>query len=100
SDELLDEMYYQGDDVMYGKREMDVSKLEFEYSWADMKAAANDKGNSPRSTFIKKDKIPIYPDTMVWIRDFSYSYNEPMTRNYFWHPAYDDYPVVGVSWRM
>lgn len=35
---------------------------------------------------------------MVWIRDFSYSYNEPMTRTYFTHPAYDDYPVVGVTW--
>ena len=23
-----------------------------------------------------------------------------MTRNYFWHPAYDDYPVVGVNWKM
>ena len=33
-------------------------------------------------------------------RDFAYSYNEPMARNYFWHPAYDDYPVVGVDWHM
>jgi sulfatase modifying factor 1 len=45
-----------------------------------------------------KKKISIYPDEMVWIRDFSYSYNEPMTRSYFTHPAYDDYPVVGVTW--
>ena len=22
-----------------------------------------------------------------------------MTRNYFWHPAFDDYPVVGVDWK-
>ena len=44
--------------------------------------------------------MKIYPDTMVWIRDFAYSYNEPYTRNYFWHPAFDDYPVVGVNWKM
>ena len=37
---------------------------------------------------------------MVWVRDFAYSYNEPMARNYFWHPAFDDYPVVGVDWHM
>ena len=37
---------------------------------------------------------------MCWIRDFAYSYNEPMTRNYFSHPAFDDYPVVGVSWHQ
>ena len=40
----------------------------------------------------------IYPDTLVWVRDFAYSYNEPMVENYFWHPAFDDYPVVGVNW--
>jgi len=37
------------------------------------------------------------PDTLVWIHDFKYSYNDPMTRMYFWLSKYDDYPVVGVS---
>jgi len=23
-----------------------------------------------------------------------------MTRNYFWHPAFDDYPVVGLDWKQ
>lgn len=36
------------------------------------------------------------PDTLVW-RD-ELSYNEPFVETYFRHPAYDDYPVVGVSW--
>ena len=44
--------------------------------------------------------IPVYPDTTAWIKDFSYSYNEPMHNDYFWHDAYTDYPVVGVSWEM
>jgi len=33
---------------------------------------------------------------MVWRN--SMSYNEPMVEIYFRHPAYRDYPVVGVSW--
>ena len=37
---------------------------------------------------------------MVWIRDFSYSYNEPMTKRYFSHPATGNYPVVGVNWNQ
>ncbi len=45
-----------------------------------------------------KYKSLIYPDTMAWVRDFSYTYNEPIVENYFWHPAFDDYPVVGVNW--
>lgn len=36
------------------------------------------------------------PDTLVW-RD-PLAYNEPFVENYLRHPAFDDYPVVGVSW--
>ena len=36
------------------------------------------------------------PDTLVWRNTMSY--NEPMVEIYFRHPAYGDYPVVGVSW--
>ena len=42
--------------------------------------------------------MEIYPDTTVWIKDFEYSYNDPMHNDYLWHDAYSDYPVVGVSW--
>jgi gliding motility-associated lipoprotein GldJ len=36
------------------------------------------------------------PDTLVW-RD-RLAYNEPLVEYYFRHPAYRNYPVVGVSW--
>jgi gliding motility-associated lipoprotein GldJ len=36
------------------------------------------------------------PDTLVW-RD-RLGYNETMTLNYLRHPAYAEYPVVGVNW--
>ena len=51
-----------------------------------------------RSDLISTKHINIYPDTMVWMRDFSYSYNEPMMHNYFSHPGFGEFPVVGVSW--
>ena len=43
------------------------------------------------------DKV-IYPDTLCWKHDFSYAYNEPLMENYYWHCAFDKYPVVGVNW--
>jgi len=46
----------------------------------------------------KPEQIYIYPDTTAW--EMGYSYCEPMVQNYFWHPAYDFYPVVGVSWKQ
>ena len=36
------------------------------------------------------------PDTLVW-RD-KLGYNEPFVKQYLRHPAYQNYPVVGVSW--
>ena len=99
SDPTLDEMFYQGDMAFSGKREVNTEKLIYKYEWFDWKRAAYDR-DAVRSSLIIKEEIPIYPDTMVWIRDFAYSYNEPFTRNYFSHPAFDDYPVVGVNWHQ
>ena len=56
------------------------------------------RGHTDRSRFIIKEKINVYPDTLCWVRDFTYSLHEHMTQNYFWHTAYDNYPVVGVTW--
>ncbi|PIF03228.1 MAG: hypothetical protein CR987_00510 [Draconibacterium sp.] len=53
-----------------------------------------------RSSFIMHNQVYVYPDTLVWIRDFTYSYNEPWATRYFWHPSFDDYPVVGVTWEQ
>ncbi len=36
------------------------------------------------------------PDTLVWRNKMAY--NEPYVEYYFRHPAYNEYPVVGVSW--
>jgi gliding motility-associated lipoprotein GldJ len=36
------------------------------------------------------------PDEKVWY--YELSYNDPLVETYFKHPAYDDYPVVGVTW--
>ncbi|HEX8377759.1 MAG TPA: SUMF1/EgtB/PvdO family nonheme iron enzyme [Pedobacter sp.] len=38
------------------------------------------------------------PDTLVWRRPLSY--NEPYVNNYMRHPAFQDYPVVGISWEQ
>ena len=36
------------------------------------------------------------PDTLVWREELAY--NEPYIENYLRHPAYGNYPVVGVNW--
>ncbi|GAB2551351.1 T9SS ring complex lipoprotein PorK/GldK [Rufibacter soli] len=40
----------------------------------------------------------LYPDTTVWVKDFTYHMGDPLMEYYYSHPAFDDYPVVGVDW--
>jgi len=118
----LEPMYYAGNDRILGKKELDTRKLNYSYSWIDLQQAArlqnaynyetqsyqgtvNDKTGKvvpieSRSSFVMSEGTPIYPDTLVWIRDFSYAFNEPLTSKYFSHPGFDDYPVVGVNWKQ
>lgn len=99
--DLLEDMYYQGNDRINGKKQIDTRQLEYTYYWYDwQRAAKNTDPTVSRSDFIDSKEVNVYPDTLVWVRDFAYSYNEPMARNYYSHPAYDDYPVVGVDWHQ
>ncbi len=99
--EKIDQLILSPENRIYGKKEIDPSKLSYHSETFDLKEAAQ-KGNEGkmRSQFIVKKDVKVYPDTLVWIRDFSYSYNEPMTKRYFSHPAFGNYPVVGVNWNQ
>lgn len=120
--DVLEEMYYPEDERFYGKKQIDTRKLFYTYYWIDYKQAAKRSNMydyesqsyngsvtdingdeipiENRSSFIFSEMVNVYPDTLVWIRDYTYSYNEPMTTRYFWHPGFDDYPVVGVTWKQ
>ncbi|NQX90601.1 MAG: SUMF1/EgtB/PvdO family nonheme iron enzyme [Flavobacteriales bacterium] len=115
-DLLYDEFWLQGSDRFKDIPQLDSRKLNFRYYWIDYQGAARKagkdeeysetnslnqlhsvRGHSDRSQFIIEETINVYPDTLCWVHDFTYSYNDPLV-NYFWHPSYDDYPVVGVTW--
>ncbi|TYB78212.1 T9SS ring complex lipoprotein PorK/GldK [Bizionia myxarmorum] len=99
--EVMDTMYLPIEESYNGQRTWDVKKFKFQYTYMDIEKAAkmSNKGKK-RSDFLITEAVEIYPDTTAWIRDFAYSYNEPMHNDYFWHAAYDDYPVVGVTWKQ
>jgi formylglycine-generating enzyme len=116
----LEELYIPETERFFSKKEFDTRKFNYEYYWVDYKQAAKransynyqtqnytgtivDKAGveSPiqnRSSFLVRETTQVYPDTLVWIRDYTFSYNEPLTKKYFSHVAYDEYPVVGVTW--
>jgi sulfatase modifying factor 1 len=51
---------------------------------------------SPTEEKYKHIYNSVLPDTLVWRK--SLGNTEILSQNYFRHPAYADYPVVGVTW--
>jgi len=99
--EKIDAIIVTPDNRIFGKKELDAKKIVYQSEVFDYKAAANNRDVTiPRSAFIMKQQIPVYPDSLCWVRDFAYSYNEPMAKKYFGHPAFGNYPVVGVNWKQ
>ncbi|MES2515806.1 MAG: hypothetical protein V4580_16755 [Bacteroidota bacterium] len=83
----LASLYTTWSERFYSRPEIDARKLNYAY-------------------ILIKDSVSgvmnVYPDTLVWIHDFNFGsekYNlEPFCYMYFWHPAYDKYPVVGLTY--
>ena len=53
-----------------------------------------------RRDLISTRIVNVYPDTIMWLRDFQFAYNDPKMRMYFSHPGFSNYPVVGVTWEQ
>ena len=94
-----------------GQKGFDTRFWKYKYSWVD-KSKSGQKANRfdpetgtyregfSRQGLVKEAEVYVYPDTLTWLHDFSYTFNEPMFDTYFWHPAYGEYPVVGVNWEQ
>lgn len=82
-DSRLEPMMIPAGESFSGRMEIDPGKIVYTI----------DRNGTPET-------ISVYPDTLVWIRDFSFSYNEPLVKKYFSDPFYDHYPVVGICQRQ
>ena len=96
--EIVESMYLPAEKRINNERVIDWSKIKYAYQWEDVESAVKDKNRD--ASYLKKMSIAVYPDTTVWLKDFNYAYNEPLYDGYFWHSAYKNYPVVGVTWEQ
>ena len=106
-DVLEEEMYLPENERLDGRKEFDTRKYVYKYQVLDVQAASSKSkregdatGKRDRSEFLSEVEVSIFPDTLTWIHDYAYSFNDPFTKNYFFHPAFDDYPVVGINWKQ
>jgi sulfatase modifying factor 1 len=80
-------------------------KLVYRYNIIDYKKAARESSSSnglemDLGNYIIPVEVKVAPDTLVWNRDFSYSYFDIEVIKYFSSKQYNDYPVVGVNWKQ
>ncbi len=122
NDEALNDFYLPAEERFEHRKDVDVRKLNYIYYTYDYEGASR-KSNDfsevkmdqdvhygsfvsrphnmlSRQRFVRKHIVNVYPDTLCWIFDWVYSYNEPMVANYFNSPMYDHYPVVGINWKQ
>ncbi len=83
----LQDIYLPPTERFYSRKEIDTRKLLYDY-------IAEENGETIRHV------LDVYPDTLCWVHDFPGREVEFATNLYFWHPAFDDYPVVGVNYHQ
>ena len=96
-DFLMRNSVYLGDDQLIdGIAQFNTTLYVYSYRVFDVQKASvksqrisnNGSGEgSGRKDFIHTVEVNIFPDTLTWTHDYSYSFNDPYTKNYFWHPA-------------
>ena len=92
-------MYIPAEQSGWGVKLIDASKLKYHYTAFDYQGAVMHP-NDPQSKYVISHDEVAYPDTTVWVRQFSYSFNEPIAYQYFWFQGFNKYPVVGVNWNQ
>ena len=100
------DLYQRPNERFYKKREVDKRHLKYRYSTLEMSGNLQNTINNSQekektlSQFLVDRTLSIYPDTSTWAKNVVGFEEHPMLNMYFWHPAYDDHPVVGVSYEQ
>ena len=110
-----DEKYKQLYDSLFVKTYVDGNMVKeednfvYRYESLDVRALAKsnkedeeniDQMNADtyREKFVVEKEVKIYPSTLDFQSDYVYSNNETDATFRYEHVAYDDYPVVGITW--
>lgn len=97
----LSALYVPAEQSGWGRKVFDngPTKLVYRYSTFNYAEAVQHQTES-QIKYVNTFDVPAYPDTTVWMRQFNYSFNEPIAQQYFWFMGFNKYPVVGVNWKQ
>jgi gliding motility-associated lipoprotein GldK len=97
----LSALFVPAEQSGWGRKVFDngPTKLVYNYSAFDYASSIQHPSES-QMKYVNKFDVPAYPDTNVWLKQFNYSFNEPIAQQYFWFQGFNKYPVVGVTWKQ
>ena len=72
-----------------------ATPLDPDYEEDVMKKIFDPNGAKPDSIQVMEKA---YPNVDRWVKDYAHHMGDPMLEYYFDHPAFDDFPVVGIKW--
>lgn len=108
------DFFLTGNETFLGKIKLNPNAFSYQWWWIDFKKAASDVGKvniadendlghqvlAHEENFVVEENTPVFPDMLAFMGDYTHS-NDALAaglKDYFMHPAYGDYPVVGVTW--
>lgn len=78
--------------IVNGRKTLNKDMLKF--------AFAHVQAGGPNAGKTVTDTVKIMPDNNVWQEDFPNSQSDFLVNNYFQIKGFDNYPVVGVTWKQ
>jgi formylglycine-generating enzyme len=93
-------MYVQSDQSGWGIKQINANTLCYSYktfNFLEASVHSHDPGYNEQK-YVTETHPCIYPDTTVWMRQYTYAFNEPIAQQYYWFQGFNRYPVVGVNW--
>jgi formylglycine-generating enzyme required for sulfatase activity len=93
----LEDGFLPEDDAYWNRKKINTARLDYSYFYdADgIPIPIPRDGSCPF-----RDIVNVYPDTLCWTNDFNFPGCKKMSEVYFWHPAFADYPVVGITYNQ
>jgi len=76
-----------------------IKKEFYMFSYTYQKASSKKKDKYVVGE-VGNETVNVFPDELIWAKDFPNSQTDILVENYFTTPPYEDYPVVGVTWKQ
>ncbi|MEO9533461.1 MAG: hypothetical protein ABJG68_00570 [Crocinitomicaceae bacterium] len=100
---IIESLTLRPSERWYKRRQINTKKLIYRYYTIEEQIDSIDhkvRTQFKNARYIVEHSVPIYPDTASWIKMKDLPRTPHLANLYFWHPSYENFPVVGLSYEQ